>query len=160
MLELIVISFYIILRQFTKAYKLLRHGHTLQLLFLCLVVKLLTQSLDSNFGNDHQQFSLNNEWGNGFSHLVLREDCTRYSSIYINACKVLFKPATNLNVELWPKKHIEFFIRLLLSGDVSLNPGPTYCGVCNELSEDNGVDATSGYGKLPQPPKPQKHIPK
>ena len=105
---------------------------------LYLIVKLVTQCPNVansngydgfvNFHRPYHQHKSNklDEWENGFSHLVQREDMVKYSTLYINTYKSMFKLERRLNVELRTKKHIGFLIILLLSGDVSINPGPSH----------------------------------
>ena len=92
------------------------------LMFCCLVLKqILTTAKKSELSSPFVNFG--NQWDNGLSHSIQREDCMSFTAMYVNTNKILSRP-TFTNIRLRPNKHIGFCLILLLSGDVSMNPGP------------------------------------
>lgn len=112
---------------------------SVNLLFCCLVLKqTITTAKNIEFSSPYE-----NQLDNGFSYSIQREDCTSNSAIYFKVSRILSRP-TFLNIELRPNKYIGFCLILLLSGDVSLNPGPrrvdlslSKCEACKTLVRKN-----------------------
>ena len=71
-----------------------------------------------------------NLWERGFCDTIARTDCFSEKSNYISMYNVLSRPR-NINIQLRPNRHIGWCIILLLSGDISLNPGPDRCESCS-----------------------------